>query len=180
MSTKPTAQVTTSRKAHEFRLIAEKVAQATGNTFVFKDGSNPNITIVTNGDFIPQDDHRVIIDGNSYGQVSQTLINCNNTIQQHPPGEQRDLLKKLVRDVSELISRSPKEDRAEFEGNLELLVKAVTAKKPNRKWYMVSSEGLLEASKWVKDFSSNIAATIGQLGTSLWSDFILPKVGTDP
>ncbi|MBK8038885.1 MAG: hypothetical protein IPK22_17395 [Verrucomicrobiaceae bacterium] len=39
----------------------------------------------------------------------------------------------------------------------------MTSTKPNRAWYSVSSEGLLEASKYVKDFTGNIAETLGSL-----------------
>jgi hypothetical protein len=56
-----------------------------------------------------------------------------------------------------------------------MLVKQATNKKPDRKWYSLSAEGLLEASKFVKDFSGNIAGTVGQLGKLLWPDFSLPK-----
>jgi hypothetical protein len=38
----------------------------------------------------------------------------------------------------------------------------------------VSAEGLLEASKWVKDFAGNIAGTIATLGKFIWPDFLLP------
>jgi len=50
-----------------------------------------------------------------------------------------------------------------------MLVKQATSEKPNRKWYSVSAEGLLEASKWVKDFSGNIAGTVGQLEKLIWA-----------
>lgn len=44
---------------------------------------------------------------------------------------------------------------------------AATSTKPNRAWYSVSSAGLLEASEFVKDFSSNIAGTLGSLSKVL-------------
>jgi hypothetical protein len=34
---------------------------------------------------------------------------------------------------------------------------------------------LLEASKYVKDFTGNIAGTIKNLGKSIWPDFLLPE-----
>ncbi len=40
--------------------------------------------------------------------------------------------------------------------------------KPNRTLYSVSSDGLLEASKFVNDFTGNIAGTIGSLTKLLW------------
>ena len=60
--------------------------------------------------------------------------------------------------------------------NLAMLVKQATNPKPNRKWYSLSAEGLLEASKWVKDFTGDITGTVGKLGRLLWPDFSLPEV----
>jgi hypothetical protein len=46
---------------------------------------------------------------------------------------------------------------------LELLIKAGTSAKLNRTWYLVSSEGLLEASSYLKGFSSKFAGTLESL-----------------
>ena len=133
------------------------------------------ITIIVQGDYIKGDkamtyDQSVHVRDN-YGQVGQTLTNCTNMIQQQAPGERKSLLEELVRQVRQLIAALPAEKQAEtpqLVENLELLVKQATSAKPNRKWYSVSSEGLLEASKWVKDYSGNIAETIMNLGKLLW------------
>jgi hypothetical protein len=61
-----------------------------------------------------------------------------------------------------------------IQGNVEIIVKQATSEKPNRKWYSVSAEGLLDAAKWVKGFSGNIGGTILNLGKLLWPDFRLP------
>ncbi|NQT91808.1 MAG: serine/threonine protein kinase [Lentisphaerae bacterium] len=124
-----------------------------------------------------QYDHSTSIGRDNYGQVGQTLDHCTNMIQQQKPGKQRDLLEALDGEVKELISMLPEEQQEQAAGDLELMLKGATAKTPNRKWYSVSAEGLLEASKWAKDFTGNIAGTIGQLGKLLWADFELPKVG---
>jgi hypothetical protein len=55
-----------------------------------------------------------------------------------------------------------------------MLVKQATSEKPNRKWYSLSAEGLLDAATWVKDFTGNIGGTILNLGKLLWPDFRLP------
>jgi hypothetical protein len=44
-----------------------------------------------------------------------------------------------------------------------------------RAWYSVSSKGLLEAAKFVKDFSGEIAGTLKNLGKCFWPDFTLPE-----
>ena len=54
-------------------------------------------------------------------------------------------------------------------------MKAATSAKPKRAWYSVSTGGLLEAAKFVEDFSGNIAGAIKNLGKSLWPDFLLPE-----
>ena len=57
---------------------------------------------------------------------------------------------------------------------LEVVVKQATSEEPDREWYSLSAKGLLEASKWVKDFTGNIGGTLLNLGKKLWSDFVLP------
>ena len=75
----------------------------------------------------------------------------------------------------QMLKALPAEKHEDVAGNLELAVKAVTNAKPNRAWYSVSAEGLLEASKYAKDFSGNIAETLKNLGKALWPDFLLPE-----
>ena len=87
--------------------------------------------------------------------------------------------RELERDAERLIEKLPadkKEEAPQVAENLEMLVKQATNPKPNRKWYSVSAEGLLEASKWVKDFTGDITGTVGKLGRLLWPDFSLPEV----
>jgi hypothetical protein len=52
--------------------------------------------------------------------------------------------------------------------NYELLVQQAEKEKPNRKWYDVSAEGLLEAADFVQDFSEKIGGTLHQLGRALF------------
>ena len=89
-------------------------------------------------------------------------------IQQQNEGPLKTLLAELEKDVKALISQLPEDQKEEATGNLELLVKAATSEKPNPKWYSVSSEGLLEATKYVKNFTGNIAGTLTNLGKLLW------------
>jgi internalin A len=108
-------------------------------------------------------DQSINIGGDNNGQVAQLMTNCTNMIQNQSEGELKTLLKKLEQEVKALLPKLPEEKREETAGNLELLTKAVTSTKPNRAWYSLSSEGLLEASKFVKDFTGNIAGTLGSL-----------------
>ena len=108
-------------------------------------------------------DQSIHIGGDNNGQVAQLMTNCTNMIQNQKEGELKTLLTKLEQEVKALLPKLPEEKREETAGNLELLTKAVTSTKPNRAWYSVSSEGLLEAAAFVKDFTGNIAGTLGSL-----------------
>ena len=127
------------------------------------------------------DDHSINIGGNVINsQVGQTLTNSTNLIQRQAPGERRELLERLRNEVKQLIENLPedkKDEAPQVAENLEMLVKQATGEKPNRKWYSVSAEGLLEASNWVKDLSGNIGGTIANLGKTLWPDLLLPRSG---
>jgi hypothetical protein len=109
------------------------------------------------------DDHSIHAHDITSSQVGQTLMNCQNLIQQQAPGELKSLLEKLEQEVKALLPKLPEEKREETAKDLKLLVDEATSTKPNRKWYSVSSDGLLEASNYVKDFTGNIAGTIGSL-----------------
>ncbi len=135
------------------------------------------ITIIVQGDYIkgdkPMTHDQIIHIRDNYGQAGQTLTNCTNLIQQQAPGERKDLLEKLEKQVQQLIAALPadkQEETPHVVENLEMLVKHATSSNPNRKWYSVSSEGLLEASKWAKGYSGNIAETIANLGKLVWPD----------
>ncbi len=124
-------------------------------------------------------DRSINIGGNVINsQVGQTLTYCTNMIQEQAPGDRKDLLEKLSIDVKKLIERLPEDNRDEapqIVENLEMLVKQATSEKPNRRWYTVSAEGLMEAATWVKDFTGNIHGTLLNLGKALWPDFLLPE-----
>ena len=126
------------------------------------------------------DDHSIHVGRDVVNsQVGQTLTNCNNIIQQQPEGEKKNLLEQLQADVRTILDKLPsdkKDKESEIADYLKTVVEQSTGKAPpNRPFYSISAKGLLEASKWVKDFAGNIFGTIGQLGKMLWSDFVPPK-----
>ena len=123
-----------------------------------------------------KDDHSINARDIINSQVGQTLTNCTNMIQQREPGDRKDSLEELAKQVQQLLKALPAEKHEEVAANLELAVRAATSATPNRRWYSVSAEGLIEASKDVKDFSENIAGTLKSLGRMLWPDFLLPEV----
>ena len=134
------------------------------------------ITIIVQGDYIKGDkpmahDQSIHIGGNVINsQVGQTLTNCTNMIQQQAPGERKDLLEELAKQVQQLIAALPADKQQKAAKNLERAVEEATSAEPDREWYSVSTKGLLEASKWVKDYSGNIAGTIMNLGKLLWPE----------
>ena len=132
------------------------------------------ITIIVQGDYVngdkPMSHDQSIHMRDNYGQVGQALTNCASMIQQQAPGERKDLLEELAKQVQQLISSLPTDKQEEVPlvvENLVMLVKQATSGKPNHKWYSVSADGLLEASKWVRDCSGNIAGTLANLGKLL-------------
>ncbi len=138
------------------------------------------VTIIVQGDYIRgdksmNDDISINIHGDNYGQAGQTLTNCTNMIQQQAPGEKKTALEALEKEAKALIAKLPEDKKEDAAGNLELAVKGATSATPNRKWYDLSAEGLIEASKFVKDFSGNIVGTIKNLGKAVWPDFSLPE-----
>lgn len=114
--------------------------------------------------------------GNAFGDGSRvTNINSFNHCAD-PAAAERELA-VLKTQVAELVAKLPadkKDEAPQVAENLEMLVKQATSDKPNRKWYSLSAEGLLEASAFVKNFTGNIAGTIGNLGKAIWGDFTLP------
>jgi internalin A len=118
------------------------------------------------------DDHSIHIGGNvTNAQVGQTLTNCTNLIKQQASGPTKDLLEKLQRDARDLITKLPEDKQTKASTNLELAIKAVTSTPPERPWYDVSAAGLMEAAKYAKDFSGNIAGTLKNLGKAvIWPE----------
>ena len=133
------------------------------------------VTYIVKGDLIQgsksmhTDSHNITFHGSvSNSQIGQTLTNCTNMIQQQAPGEIKTLLSALEKEVQTLLSKLPEDQQTETTKDWEMMVKESTSATPSRKWYSVSAEGLIEASKFVKDFTGNIAGTVGQLTKLLW------------
>lgn len=132
------------------------------------------------GDSIMTEDNSINIGGDVVNsQVAHTMEHCTNLVQNQPEGPKRELLEQLQAQVREILQHLPAEKRSEaptITEELEQLVKQATSERPNRRWYSVSAEGLLEAAGWVKDFSGNILGTLGQLGKLIWPDFDATKL----
>jgi small GTP-binding protein len=148
-------------------------AEGAATTFIFNAESKPIIPM--SGDHIQQN----ISGGNFTGPVAAKMENCTSIINQQSNGERRDLLQTLERETRALISKLPPEKQPQAAKEFERLVESADEKSPNRRWYEVSAEGLLEASKFAKDFAGDLAGTIGQLGKAIWPDFSLGTEGEE-
>jgi len=63
--------------------------------------------------------------------------------------------------VQELVKKLPRDEQEKAARNLDMLTTQATAKKPDRRWYEVSAEGLIEAAKAVADFAKPVATAVG-------------------
>jgi len=106
--------------------------------------------------------------GTFHGPVAAVMRDCTSIINSQPPGERKELLETLQKQIGELIS-GPPEEKQQFKkmvaDRLKELTEGVASGTPDRAWYSVSSKGLLEAAKYVKDFSAEISG-IGHRGVS--------------
>jgi internalin A len=107
------------------------------------------------------------------------MNDCTSIINSQPPGERKELLETLQKQVDELIS-GPPEDKQQLKKMVadqpKELTEGVTSGTPDRAWCSGSSKGLLEAAEFLKDFSAEIGGTLKNLGTSFWPDFKLTDI----
>ncbi len=117
--------------------------------------------------------------GTFHGPVAAVMKECASIINSQPPGERKELLETLQKQIAEIIS-GPPEEKQQFKkmvaDRLKELTAGVASGTPDRAWYSVSSKGLLEAAKFVKDFSAEIGGTLKNLGSSFWTDFKLTDI----
>jgi hypothetical protein len=139
--------------------------------------------ILNRAGWASKDEHSISGSGTvATTQVGHVLANSLDMIQQQPASERKTLLEELDRNIKELLEKLPQERKSEANEvveNLEMLVKQATREKPNRKWYSLSAEGLLEASGWVKGFTGSIAGPVAKVGAILWRDFSLGEKSED-
>jgi internalin A len=148
------------RAKEEERLLGVK-------TIIFDQHTNMRDNIVQN-----------ISGGTFHGPVAAVMRDCTNIINNQPSGKQKELLETLHRQIGDIISGPADEKqqlKEEVADRLKKLTNGVTSGTPDRAWYSVSSKGLLEAAKFVKDFTGEIAGTLKNLGTYFWPDFTLPE-----
>lgn len=171
---------TTLPKDCDLEEILRLVAQRSGLTLIINRG-----TVIIRNQHAPTDESQTTImndkieqtiqGGTFFGPVAANMEHCTTIIGQVANDQRKQLLTTLQREAGELIQKLPKDKQEDAAEELKRLVETATANEPKRRWYDCSAQGLLEASKLVKDFTSNIAGTIGQLGRLIWPDFKLPS-----
>lgn len=72
----------------------------------------------------------------------------------------QSLLKALHEETTKLIKALPDDEAERAARNLRNLTEAATAKKPDRKWFEVSAEGLLDAAKAVASLTSPVTTAV--------------------
>ena len=108
-------------------------------------------------------DRIINVHGDYYEHVGQILAGCSTVIQEQASGETQKLLETLQAEVQELIKSLPEQKQAKAAKDFKGVVEGVTSDPSKRAWYSVSAKGLLEASKFAKEFTGNLAGTIGEL-----------------
>ena len=105
--------------------------------------------------------------GTFYGDVNANQVvadNIQNSLNRVEAAEVSDELKARLQDVNklvqDLVKRLPPDEQEKASRNLDELTKQATAKKPDRRWYEVSAEGLIEAAKAVADFAKPVATAV--------------------
>ena len=117
--------------------------------------------------------------GTFHGPVAAVMKDCTSIINSQPPGERKELLETLHKQIGDVIGGPPEEKqqlKKMVANQLKALTEGVTSGTPDRAWYSISSKGLLEAAKFVKDFSGEIGGTLKNLGSSFWPDFKMTDI----
>jgi hypothetical protein len=103
--------------------------------------------------------------GNTLGDVTQivgsTITNSLNRVKQSDaPDDLKAKLLDLGKLVEQLVAKAPPEAQEQAAKSLDVLTKEATSKKPDRRWYEVSGEGLIEAAKTVADMAAPITTAV--------------------
>jgi hypothetical protein len=70
-------------------------------------------------------------------------------------------LTNLTTLVAQMVEKLDKERATEATRDLKALTEEATSPTPRRRWYELSSAGLLEAAKFVGEFAGKLTASVG-------------------
>jgi hypothetical protein len=93
--------------------------------------------------------------------VGQTISNALNRIQTSEATDDLKARLTTVQDlIAQLVKQAPPEVQQKAAKNLDILTKEATAKTPDRAWYEVSANGLIEAGKTVAELAGPISTAV--------------------
>jgi len=91
--------------------------------------------------------------------AAETVTNSFNRVEGADVSQDlKKQLEELSKLVKQMLPKLPEDKQAKAADSLDILTKQATSKKPDRKWYDLSAEGLMEAAEAV----AGMAAPIGK------------------
>jgi hypothetical protein len=122
--------------------------------------------IIVKGDYVDNSQHITFGDNASgtfnINQVAaETITNSFNRVEKADVSpELKTRLEELTKLVKQLQPKLSEADQQKAADSLDILTKQATSKKPDRKWYDLSAEGLMEAAKTVGDLAAPIGTAL--------------------
>jgi hypothetical protein len=111
-----------------------------------------------------------IVGDGSTQTITNSFNHCAN------PAAAESELAALKNLLAGLMANLPEDKKEEVEVYAEDLEKSATSTDLKaKKKFSLSARSLLEAAKWVKDFTGNIGGTLLNLGKAIWPGFQLPE-----
>ncbi|MCP4402814.1 MAG: hypothetical protein GY801_36615 [bacterium] len=75
----------------------------------------------------------------------------------------KEVLKELIADVNSMIEQLPKEQAEQVAKDLQTLTNEAISKKPRRKWWELSADGIKEAAKTVGDIGLSVLKNLDKI-----------------
>lgn len=144
-----------------------KVVLSAVERFTEEKGSFATLVVVEPGGHMTHNEQNVRVSGPVTGDiqvgqlVADQITNAMNRVQESDvPDELKTRLAELNTLVEQLVKKAPPEVQAKAAKNLEALTKEATSKTPDREWYSVSANGLIEAAKAVGELAAPVAGAV--------------------
>lgn len=122
-----------------------------------KSQANENVVIQNFGTMV----NSPIQQGNVSASSSASMANQSEII--------ANLLEQLTHEVGKIIEVLPKETAREVEQDLDTLKSEVNSKKPRKKWYELSAEGLIKAATTIGTIGKPVLEIVTQILSTLRS-----------
>jgi hypothetical protein len=140
--------------------VVERFTEAktpTGTIVIVEEGGNYQVTQNTQ-----------TFSGTFHGEVvanqvvADTIQGSFNRVEKaQVSGDLKARLQEVNKLVQEMVTKLPPDEQEKAARNLDMLTTQATAKKPDRRWYEASADGLIEAAKAVADFAKPVATAVG-------------------